>query len=772
MTTAAEYAALAATEANLAATAAVDVQNKVAIAESSANLATTHAATVGASVDAAEASSDTATIQAIVAENYRDLAQLWANADPNVIVEGTAFSARHQALSTIATLAAMQVNLDGHTDAYAANKSATDAAIAYLAYRLDNGLLEFDSSDLDTDISNLNGSVNNALANKLNIALYNTDTLGLAEFAESNKVSLDNKIIDYLDEAGQIALQAMLAGAENTTRLSYAGVVVDADTGIISNNAGSAVATEYGVRMATAETNLDGQGKYTVQVQQQLNDNIATVKQELETSITNVSDDVSTVESKYSVKVDAAGRVAGFGLISTANTASTGTGGFSEFIIAADSFKVGGTGSPTAPFRVITDGGVTGGGVCVSSTGVETGGVLESACTGTWLPPGTWMDNVYMNAANVAGTLTIGGPVQTAIAAAQSNAQTYTDTNFVTNITRGQDLDAISAQIDGSFTNWFLGGVPTLLNAPASTWTTTAAKNSHISDLYYNTTALAEQAYRFVLTGSTYSWEPVLDSGTIKALADVILAKEAADAAQEDADAANLLLVNIAADSKITPLEKLTLKPMWDVIQGEAVLATGTIIVQAGTVGVSTTSFSAAYLALHTYLITTLSDVFSPMTDTTDIVRSAWDTAWEDYYTARTTILNEIAQIGYDLADGKRRVFVTTPTTPYDEGDLWDVSDGIKRCTNAKLATESYAAADWAVISTVGMTTTEKGVMFYGTGTTKINGANIQSGTITLLPQDVGVGSGATTGNRMVVNSSSIKVYDSNSTVRVKLGLL
>jgi hypothetical protein len=97
MTTAAEYAALAATEANLAATAAVEVQNKVAIAESSANLATTHAATVGASVTGAAASSSAAAIQAIVAENYRDLAQLWANADPNVVVEGTAFSARHQA---------------------------------------------------------------------------------------------------------------------------------------------------------------------------------------------------------------------------------------------------------------------------------------------------------------------------------------------------------------------------------------------------------------------------------------------------------------------------------------------------------------------------------------------------------------------------------------------------------------------------------------------------------------------------------------------------
>ena len=50
MTTAAEYAALAETSANTAATAAVDVQNKVAIAESSANLSTTNSNTVAASI--------------------------------------------------------------------------------------------------------------------------------------------------------------------------------------------------------------------------------------------------------------------------------------------------------------------------------------------------------------------------------------------------------------------------------------------------------------------------------------------------------------------------------------------------------------------------------------------------------------------------------------------------------------------------------------------------------------------------------------------------
>lgn len=552
MTTAAEYAALAEASANEAGTHAINVQNKVAVAESSANLATTHANTVGASVDAAEASNTNAALQAIESENYRDLAQLWANADANVVVEGTAYSARHQALSTIATLAAMQASLNVTAANYAADKAVSDAAIVYLGNRLDTGNLVFDSSEIDTDISDLNTTITNQLTNKLGVALYNTDTLNLADFAKSSSVSLDNKIIDYLDEAGQIALQAMLAGADNKTKLSYAGVVVDPDTGIITNAAGSALATEYGVRVASVEETIDGQGKYTVAVQQQLTDSIATVQQTLETSITGVingstsinlhsatvdgtntiatyvagetdalvvvnsgtpaqraaltgmdsndlfieattetsssgvvidvsntykyngtawikvsnnantlaladladgkrsifsnvsqtlpsgavvndlwiptsgtnnatyipgdvyqysgsawavatkySAEITTVNSKYSVKINANGHVAGFGLMSTANNAGTGSGGFSEFVVNADSFKVANSSSSRAPFRV-----VTGAGMCVESDGTEHGNTSAAACTanypgGVWVEAGIWMDTTFIGDATI-----------------------------------------------------------------------------------------------------------------------------------------------------------------------------------------------------------------------------------------------------------------------------------------------------------------------------------------------------------------------------------
>lgn len=49
-----------------------------------------------------------------------------------------------------------------------------------------------------------------------------------------------------------------------------------------------------------------------------------------------------------------------------------------------------------------------------------------------------------------------------------------------------------------------------------------------------------------------------------------------------------------------------------------------------------------------------------------------------------------------DTADGKRRVFVSQPTPPYDVGDLWTQGSqgGLKRCKTAR-ASGSYNASDW-----------------------------------------------------------------------------
>lgn len=59
------------------------------------------------------------------------------------------------------------------------------------------------------------------------------------------------------------------------------------------------------------------------------------------------------------------------------------------------------------------------------------------------------------------------------------------------------------------------------------------------------------------------------------------------------------------------------------------------------------------------------------------------------------------AKAAQDTADGKRRIFVTTPKPPYDVGDLWTEgsSGDIKRCKVAKTASQSYTSTDWELAS-------------------------------------------------------------------------
>jgi hypothetical protein len=56
----------------------------------------------------------------------------------------------------------------------------------------------------------------------------------------------------------------------------------------------------------------------------------------------------------------------------------------------------------------------------------------------------------------------------------------------------------------------------------------------------------------------------------------------------------------------------------------------------------------------------------------------------------------------YDLADGKRRVFTTTPVAPYDVGDLWvrDVSSSSQVWVANVASTTSYNVSHWSVAST------------------------------------------------------------------------
>ena len=61
----------------------------------------------------------------------------------------------------------------------------------------------------------------------------------------------------------------------------------------------------------------------------------------------------------------------------------------------------------------------------------------------------------------------------------------------------------------------------------------------------------------------------------------------------------------------------------------------------------------------------------------------------------------DAASAAQDTADGKRRVFTTTPKPPYDVGDLWVQGEhgDILRCQTSKSSSASYSLNDWILAS-------------------------------------------------------------------------
>ena len=94
-------------------------------------------------------------------------------------------------------------------------------------------------------------------------------------------------------------------------------------------------------------------------------------------------------------------------------------------------------------------------------------------------------------------------------------------------INNSQVIADLQNQVDGAIETWFYEGVPTLKNAPASSWTTDKDKDTHLGDLYYDNKT--GKAYRFAKDGSTYKWTIITDTDISKALSDASKAQETAD---------------------------------------------------------------------------------------------------------------------------------------------------------------------------------------------------------------------------------------------------
>lgn len=89
------------------------------------------------------------------------------------------------------------------------------------------------------------------------------------------------------------------------------------------------------------------------------------------------------------------------------------------------------------------------------------------------------------------------------------------------------DIENLQDQIDGNIATWFYDVDPAINLPPVTDWDTDEEKNAHLGDIYYNT--VKGYAWRFMKSGSIYSWERITDTDVTKALADAAKAQDTAD---------------------------------------------------------------------------------------------------------------------------------------------------------------------------------------------------------------------------------------------------
>lgn len=301
-------------------------------------------------------------------------------------------------------------------------------------------------------------------------------------------------------------------------------------------------------------------------------------------------------------------------------------------------------------------------------------------------------------------------------------------------IKNSQVIADLQNQVDGAIETWFYEGVPTLKNAPASSWTTDKDKDTHLGDLYYDNKT--GKAYRFAKDGSTYKWTVITDTDIAKALSDAAKAQETADGKMK-----------VFSTQPIPPYQ---LGDIWvnatyptdGSIYKNEILRCQTAKAKGSSFAIADWTKASKYTddsALNTFKEEYKNDMASykeqldekvetwfynyapttqnkPASDwTTDTLKSQhagdlfyntsngytyrWTgTAWErikdnDINTAMTA-----ASKAQDTADGKRTVFTSQPTVPYDEGDLWasggDDGKTLMVCVKSR-ATGSFTSSEW-----------------------------------------------------------------------------
>ena len=336
----------------------------------------------------------------------------------------------------------------------------------------------------------------------------------------------------------------------------------------------------------------------------------------------------------------------------------------------------------------------------------------------------------------------------------QLGAEALESKDFINNTLPGL-LSEIQAQLDGQIEQFFQTYDPTMSNAPANEWTTSELKENHLGDLFYNTDTGA--VFRFVKENGAYKWQQLSDDEVANALA---LANEALALAKDK----NRIFTT-------TPYPPYEVGDLWvqggtgEIMRCKTARASGSYTSSDWEKASKYTDDSGLndfingdYADDKTDILTQIDGKIETWFQTTD-PSSAWNTtalkkkhvgdmwyhttnkelkyytssyAWTKVEDAKAIAAYDAASQAQDTADGKRRVFVATPTTPYDIGDLWVNGSILRRCATAKTATQSYNVNDWVV------------AVDYDNTKTVIDGGLVTSGTLQVAGDNKSILAGIT----------------------------
>lgn len=286
-------------------------------------------------------------------------------------------------------------------------------------------------------------------------------------------------------------------------------------------------------------------------------------------------------------------------------------------------------------------------------------------------------------------------------------------------INNAQVIKDLQNQADGAIETWFYEGVPTLDNLPAIDWTTNEIKKVHIGDLYYDQTT--GYAYRFTKYNddvTPYRWNRIKDN-------DIVAALEAANHAQATADGKMKVFYG---ETKPTNYKvgdmwvNATLEGKFNndiaraVADNETFNANDWVLASRYSEAIATIQkWTNEYETKFSNLVDEVKQQkdqsivvwyygYEPTVD--NVPANAWNTndlrsehigdifydiennhsyrwtgtAWvqikdADFDKAMKAAKDADTKAGAagDLADSKRRIFYsdTTPTKPFDKGDLW-----------------------------------------------------------------------------------------------------